>query len=122
MTDAMEQAFLAHSNGLQAALCDPGALFNAGCWPHVMTIASSSRDTRLAALELDAAPMEAFAARLTAAEVQQQGAAELVARWKTTGAGNTSRCIFRHSKATSIEHGMFCIAVTAARPINLDVN
>jgi len=70
---------------LEAAFCDADALHAAGAWPHPMTVARSSRDSRLAALELDAAPVEAFAARLTAAEGQEQGAAELCAEWRATG-------------------------------------
>ena len=86
MADAVEKAFLAHVDQVEAALCDPGALHSAGCWPHAMTVARSSRDARLAALELDTAPVEAFAARLTAAEVQLHGGVTLRDNWRAKGA------------------------------------
>ena len=83
--DVMEHAFTSCCVQLEAAFCDSDTLHAAGAWPREMTVAHSSHDSRLAALELDAAPVEAFAAQMTAAEGQEQGAAELRAEWRATG-------------------------------------
>ncbi len=90
--DVTERALASCSAQLEAAFCDADAMHAASAWPHLMTVARTSHDSRLAALELDAAPVEAFAARLTAAEGQEHGAAGLCAEWRATGIRCFLRC------------------------------